>query len=583
LKKIILPFTEKCAREIGSSRMHIAEQEEKEIARLERIARINAKKKFNATMFPNPIKREERQKAFMKAEDLKAKANAYMDATIKNSELPIDPKAIESMKREEENMKAEARHAEEFAKGQTSAEEFGKWKEKLKTLKLRAEKSRLKAVQEENKKFKLKSEASDIIAKHLKEMRAAYSKGNDRVANSIATNIHQNAVEHNSKWSENVEQAVVQDAIKAQEAPVLIPPYNRVFEKDLKGTCTKHFALRMVHLQKLVGRTAGHVSIMTDTLRKLHGKHLEEMTMLVATVRAQDAAVKHLQEALVLFKNNPDSTSLGSARVMAAKEALKTAGISLKDIKTLNYATATMLLRGLNVALKANAGKLATAESEWVKASEKMKKASVVVHRRHYHALVDLTRAMQDLADCKNTKGVDGYLGEEVAKANLKRMANVKRDSYKRLVAAAKKAIQTRSVEAIEHGTAIESTQEAAKGELALENARKTFKKAIVGAAHAHELAKNLLMHAKKNVESGKKWFNAANASYNDLKFKTESARAAIVNAKKNVDFAAKAGLMHDMRGVWTLLERLAVAHLASLQNRVVDVQLTVDAQKKHV
>ena len=60
---------------------------------------------------------------------------------------------------------------------------------------------------------------------------------------------------------------------------------------------------------------------------------------------------------------------------------------------------------------------------------------------------------------------------------------NVKRDSYKRLVAAAKKAVQTRSVEAIEHGTAIESTQEAAKGELALENARKTFKKAIVGAS----------------------------------------------------------------------------------------------------
>ena len=190
-------------------------------------------------------------------------------------------------------------------------------------------------------------------------------------------------------------------------------------ETSLKQTCTKHFALRMVHLQKLVGRTAAHVSITSDTLRKLHGKHLEEITMLVATVRAQDAAVRQLEEAIVLFKKNPDST-LGSSRVLAAREALKTAGVSLADVTTLNERTASMLLRALNVALKANAGKLATAKSEWVKASEKLQEAAIAVHRRHYHALVDLTRAMQDLADCKNTEGLNGYIGEEVAKSNLK-------------------------------------------------------------------------------------------------------------------------------------------------------------------
>jgi hypothetical protein len=177
LKKIIMSSTQKCAKDISSMRAYIAAKEQAEIERLERVAREMAKKKFNATMFPNPTKREERQKAFMKAKELKTKARNFAKNIGANSEMPLDIVARNRMARMEETYKVDAKHAEEFAKGETSAEEFGKWKEKLKTLKLRAEKSRLKAVEEENKKFKLKSEASDIIAKHLKDMRAAYSKG----------------------------------------------------------------------------------------------------------------------------------------------------------------------------------------------------------------------------------------------------------------------------------------------------------------------------------------------------------------------------------------------------------------------
>ena len=159
-------------------------------------------------------------------------------------------------------------------------------------------------------------------------------------------------------------------------------------------------------------------------------------------------------------------------------------------------------------------------------------------------------------------------------------MIQVKRDTYKRLVAAAKNAIHSRSVEAIEHGSAIESTEEAVKDEIALSNAQRTFKVALVGAARAHELAKSILLRAKKNVESRKKWFQQTNNTVSGLEVKEKAARTAIKMAEKHVQMAVNAGLMHDMRGVWTMLDRLAVAHLASLQNRVVDVQLTVDSQK---
>ena len=286
-------------------------------------------------MFPNPIKREERQKAFLRAAD-KAKAERELHEMGKGSEYPLTPKLLEILKRREEESKVAAKHAEEFAKGTTSAEEFKKWRENLKTLKLKAEKSRLRAVEEENKKFKLKSDATNIVANKLKKMRAAYNKGNDQVANNIAMRLHQNEIERVSDWPVNVQSAAVKDSIKAQVAPTLIPPYKGVFGENLKVACNSHFALRMVHLQQLVGRTAGHVEITTETIRKLHAKHLEELTMLVATVRAQDAAVKQLEEAEVLFKNNPDATGLARARVMAAKEALKTAGIDVSSVLTLN-------------------------------------------------------------------------------------------------------------------------------------------------------------------------------------------------------------------------------------------------------
>ena len=45
----------------------------------------------------------------------------------KGSEYPLTPKVLETMSREEES-KVAAKHAEEFAKGTTSAEEFKKWR-----------------------------------------------------------------------------------------------------------------------------------------------------------------------------------------------------------------------------------------------------------------------------------------------------------------------------------------------------------------------------------------------------------------------------------------------------------------------
>ena len=92
-------------------------------------------------------------------------------------------------------------------------------------------------------------------------MRAAYSEGNDQVANKIAMRLHQNEIKRVSDWPSNVLQGAAVKIVKAQAAPTLIPPYKGVFGTDLKGACDSHFALRMVHLQQLVGRTAGHVKL----------------------------------------------------------------------------------------------------------------------------------------------------------------------------------------------------------------------------------------------------------------------------------------------------------------------------------
>ena len=46
LKKIIMSSTQKCAKDIASMRVYIAAKEQNEIERLERIARLMAKKKI---------------------------------------------------------------------------------------------------------------------------------------------------------------------------------------------------------------------------------------------------------------------------------------------------------------------------------------------------------------------------------------------------------------------------------------------------------------------------------------------------------------------------------------------------------
>ena len=167
----------------------------------------------------------------MKAEELKTIARNYVENINKKSELPIDIVARKRMARMEESYKEDAKHAEEFAKGETSAEEFGNGKKRLKTLKLRAEKSRLKAVMEENKKFKLKTDATNIIGKKLRAMRDAYSKGNDELANSIALGLKRDInvkLRSDGKWSEHLQQVVVQDAMKADGQPTLVPPYKKM-------------------------------------------------------------------------------------------------------------------------------------------------------------------------------------------------------------------------------------------------------------------------------------------------------------------------------------------------------------------
>ena len=124
LKKVILPVTQKCAKTVAGQRLAIAEAEQKSIERLEKKAREVAKKKFNATMFPNPIKREERQKAFLRAADMKAKAERELHEMGKGSEYPLTPRFRNNEApggRVEGGRKTRRR----IYKGTTSAEEFG--------------------------------------------------------------------------------------------------------------------------------------------------------------------------------------------------------------------------------------------------------------------------------------------------------------------------------------------------------------------------------------------------------------------------------------------------------------------------
>ena len=78
LRREVLVETQKCAKEISAARLYDAKMQQKEIERLEVLARENARKKFNATMYPDPKTKAKKQEAFVKAQDLKAKADAYM-------------------------------------------------------------------------------------------------------------------------------------------------------------------------------------------------------------------------------------------------------------------------------------------------------------------------------------------------------------------------------------------------------------------------------------------------------------------------------------------------------------------------
>ena len=183
---------------------------------------------------------------------------------------------------------------------------FAKDEEGAKKAAEESHKARVKASAEENAKLALKEHLTDAVASKLKAAREAYDKHQDRQASEQLRKI-------------------------SLEKRFEVPSHSDQKDTDAL-VCDQHLHDRLVRLQRLVGRTASHVQSVTSTIETLHGKHLAEITMLVATVRAQEAARKHLQDVVQLFKSG--SSAIAATRFRASRFALETAGLKIAGIQT---------------------------------------------------------------------------------------------------------------------------------------------------------------------------------------------------------------------------------------------------------
>ena len=160
------------------------------------------------------------------------------------------------------------------------------------------------------------------------------------------------------------------------------------------------------------------------------------------------------------------------------------------------------------------------------------------------------------------------YLGEEAAKQGARAMRLRRKRAYADYLDAAKNAVYARAVEATAHSATIVATGDAAALEAELSAAKATFRRAVGTAARAHQNATRALAQAKARRQEARAYARETEAAVAPLREAHARAVVDVEAAEAELNKAADAGMLDDMRGVWTILERLSEAHLASLSNR---------------
>ena len=184
---------------------------------------------------------------------------------------------------------------------------------------------------------------------------------------------------------------------------------------------------------------------------------------------------------------------------------------------------------------------------------------------------------------CKGMKVGGQYAGEEAAKKGAKAMRARRAKAYSDYLEAARTAVFARTVESTAHSASIVATGEAGELERELANAKATFRRAVGIAARAHRNASRALASARGRHQKAQAYVHETTAALEPLKDAHARAVADVDRAETELAKAADAGMLDDMRGVWTILERLSEAHLASLSNREHSLRLVVASEEQMV
>jgi len=235
----------------------------------ERDERDRLRKTYRDAYEDSPKMNEERRKVYDKALELEADAKRELEAL--KDDIHIDPMLrtlmTDSYKARRDATKRAEQHVKDPAHDVAGAA-YAKQEATAKRAAEQSHKARVRATAEENAKLTLKEHLTDAVAAKLKAARTAYDRRHDRQA------------------SEQLQKVAAAKRFELQ-------PHGPT--KDAAElVCDQHLHDRMVRFQKLVARTAGHVQQVAETMEALHGKHLAEVTMLVAAVRAQQGAERHL-------------------------------------------------------------------------------------------------------------------------------------------------------------------------------------------------------------------------------------------------------------------------------------------------